>query len=233
MNKSAISISIFIIGLILLLLLISIFGILYFYWGNSKAIQDSLSTTGNIFGAIATLGAAGIAAYLFNDWREEHNHNFKSSILLEYLNRLDILEEISNRYLSSLKYHSKIYSSQYKAMFSSGTSPEVFIELIEYQHESFYEGEFNTWTNANKFSLLDDLEFKEVYQNIIRNLNMSFDLRFSINNLLRDNKFEDISENKIQNEIDLAIQEIIKALEQIKSIQKKAILEIKSIQKNL
>ncbi len=118
-------------------------------------------------------------------------------------------------------------------MFSSGTSPEVFIELIEYHHESFYEGEFNTWTNANKFSLLDDLEFKEVYQNIIRNLNMSFDLRFSINNLLRDNKFEDISENKIQNEIDLAIQEIIKALEQIKSIQKKAILEIKSIQKNL
>ncbi|MCK0901470.1 MULTISPECIES: hypothetical protein [Acinetobacter calcoaceticus/baumannii complex] len=233
MNKSAISISIFIIGLIILLLLICIFGIFYFYWGDSKAIQDSLSTTGSIFGAIATLGAAGIAAFLFNDWREEHNHTFKSSILLEYLNRLDILEEISNKYLSSLKYHSKVYSSQYKATFSSGTSVGVFIELIEYHHELFYEGEFNTWTNANKFSLLDDLEFKEVYQNIIRNLNMSFDLRYSINNLLRDNKLEDISENKIQNEIDLAIQEIIEALEQIKSIQKKAILEIKAIKKNL
>lgn len=71
MNKSAFSISIMIIGLILIFLLFSIFGILYFYWGNAKAVQDSLSTTGSIFGAIATLGAAGVAAHLYIDWREQ------------------------------------------------------------------------------------------------------------------------------------------------------------------
>ncbi|MCU4644290.1 hypothetical protein [Acinetobacter pittii] len=85
MNKSAIFISIIIIGLILLLLLICIFGILYFYWGNSTSIKDSLSTTGSIFGAIATLGAAGVAAYLFNDWRDEKNYELENSLLTNIL----------------------------------------------------------------------------------------------------------------------------------------------------
>lgn len=74
MNKSAFSISIMFIGLILIILLFSIFGILYFFWGNVKAVQDSLSTTGSIFSAIATLGAAAIAAYLFNDWKVQQKH---------------------------------------------------------------------------------------------------------------------------------------------------------------
>ncbi|EXI35148.1 hypothetical protein ACT4ZA_11230 [Acinetobacter baumannii] len=228
MNKSVISISIFIIGLILLLLLICIFGILYFYWGNSKAIQDSLSTTGSIFGAIATLGAAGIAAYLFNDWREEHNHNLKSSILLEYLNRLDILEEVSTRYLDTLKYHSKYYSSHNNSFFASGTEVEVFIEVIEYYHEQYYEGGFASWTNANKFSLLDDLDFKKVYLSINASLNKGFEVQYKLRSLLKSKNFESISEADIQKEIDLAIEEVIKVLDQIEQIRSKAISEIKA-----
>lgn len=228
MNKSAISISIFIIGLILLLLLICIFGILYFYWGNSKAIQDSLSTTGSIFGAIATLGAAGIAAYLFNDWREEHNHNLKSNILLEYLNRLDILEEVSTRYLRTIKYHSKHYSSHNNLLFSSGTEVEVFIEAVEYYHEQYYGGGFSSWTNANKFSLLDDLDFKKIYLSINGSLNKSFEVQYKLKTLLNSKDFESISEADIQKEIDLAIEEVIKALDQIVKIRSKAISEIKA-----
>ncbi|MBD0079922.1 hypothetical protein LDY14_09730 [Acinetobacter baumannii] len=228
MNKSVISISIFIIGLILLLLLICIFGILYFYWGNSKAIQDSLSTTGSIFGAIATLGAAGIAAYLFNDWREEHNHNLKSSILLEYLNRLDILEEVSTRYLDTLKYHSKYYSTHNNSFFASGTEVEVFIEVIEYYHEQYYEGGFASWTNANKFSLLDDLDFKKVYLSINASLNKGFEVQYKLRSLLKSKNFESISEADIQKEIDLAIEEVIKVLDQIEQIRSKAISEIKA-----
>ncbi|MGN5723711.1 hypothetical protein ACNQO9_00505 [Acinetobacter calcoaceticus] len=79
MNKSALAISIMIIGLILLFLLFSIFGILYFYWGSVQAVQDSLSTAGSIFSAIATLGAASVAAYLFNDWKEQHNRTIIAS----------------------------------------------------------------------------------------------------------------------------------------------------------
>lgn len=73
MNKSVLTISIIIIGIIILFILFSILGILYFYWGDQKAVQDSLSTTGSIFSAVATLGAAGVAAYLFNDWKDQKN----------------------------------------------------------------------------------------------------------------------------------------------------------------
>lgn len=86
MNKSVLTISIIIIGIIILFLLLSIFGILYFYWGDQKAVQDSLSTTGSIFGAVATLGAAGVAAYLFNDWREIHNQTTYKDICTSTFN---------------------------------------------------------------------------------------------------------------------------------------------------
>lgn len=45
------------------------FWIFYKYSWSVEAAKEALSTTGSYFGAIATLGAACIAAYLFNDWR--------------------------------------------------------------------------------------------------------------------------------------------------------------------
>jgi hypothetical protein len=91
MNKNTFSISILIIGLILAFLLFSIFGILYFYWGDFKAVQDSLSTTGSLFGVIGTLGAAAVAAYLFNDWRDEKNYDLENSILTNILIDLKLI----------------------------------------------------------------------------------------------------------------------------------------------
>ena len=42
-------------------------------YSGPNALKDALSTTGSYFGAVATLGAAVIAAHLFNDWKEQHN----------------------------------------------------------------------------------------------------------------------------------------------------------------
>ncbi|WP_461196611.1 hypothetical protein [Acinetobacter pittii] len=98
MNKSAFSLSIMIIGIILIFLLFSIFGILYFYWGNAKAVQDSLSTTGSIFGALATLGAAAIAAYLFNDWREQERSTFVRSVAYEVTDLIGQLIDLMQGY---------------------------------------------------------------------------------------------------------------------------------------
>ncbi|MDO7479889.1 hypothetical protein Q5X66_11200 [Acinetobacter baumannii] len=105
MNKSAFAISIFTIGLILLILLFSIFGILYFYWGNVKAVQDSLSTTGSIFGAIATLGAAGIAIYLFNDWREQERTIFIRSVAYDAVESITHLMDLMQGYPESDDYN--------------------------------------------------------------------------------------------------------------------------------
>ncbi|WP_088458347.1 hypothetical protein [Acinetobacter soli] len=86
MSKSVLTVNIIVIGLITLILIFSIFYILYFHWGESKFIQDSLSTTGSIFSAVATLGAAGVAAYLFNDWKDEHNKIIESNSASELIN---------------------------------------------------------------------------------------------------------------------------------------------------
>lgn len=85
MNKSASAVSIMFIGLIIFILIFSVFSMFYFYCGDLKSIQDSLSTTGSIFGAIATLGAAAVAAYLFNDWRDEKNYELENSLLTNIL----------------------------------------------------------------------------------------------------------------------------------------------------
>lgn len=84
MNKSATALSIMFIGLIISFLIFSILSIFYFYWGDLKAIQDSLSTTGSIFGGLATLGAAAVAAYLFNDWKDTANYQQNKEVIDEF-----------------------------------------------------------------------------------------------------------------------------------------------------
>lgn len=55
---------------------------LIFAYSSESALQDALSTTGSYFGAAATLGAAIIAAHLFNDWRSQHNKQVKNEFSL-------------------------------------------------------------------------------------------------------------------------------------------------------
>jgi len=50
-------------------------------YSEPNAISDALSTTGSYFGAVATLGAAVIAAYLLNDWRVEKNYDLENQYL--------------------------------------------------------------------------------------------------------------------------------------------------------
>lgn len=45
------------------------FWIFFEYSGSSSAAKDALSSAGGYFGALATLGAALIAAYLYTDWK--------------------------------------------------------------------------------------------------------------------------------------------------------------------
>lgn len=48
------------------------FWIFYQYSWSAAAAKDALSTTGSYFGAVTTLVAAIIAAYLYTDWKEPH-----------------------------------------------------------------------------------------------------------------------------------------------------------------
>lgn len=71
MNKNVVAYSISVSVILLIILIWSILGILFKYWGDVTAIKDSLSTISGIFGGLTTLGAAIIAAHLYTNWREQ------------------------------------------------------------------------------------------------------------------------------------------------------------------
>jgi len=73
---------------------------LIFAYSSESALQDALSTTGSYFGAVATLGAAVIAAYLFNDWRDQHNKNVEAGICINifdfaYISNFKLLQNLT------------------------------------------------------------------------------------------------------------------------------------------
>ncbi|OTG82333.1 hypothetical protein [Acinetobacter sp. ANC 4648] len=93
MNKGAIIFSILVATIISIILAFSIFGILYFHWGDIEAVKNSLSTVSSFFGGFATLGAAIIAAYLVADWKKQATYNSQITILANMLSDIGVLTE--------------------------------------------------------------------------------------------------------------------------------------------
>lgn len=87
MSRSAIIFSTFVAIIIISILIISTVAIILCYWGDVNAFKDSMNINVGIFGGLTTLGAAIIAAYLFNDWREQKNYDLQK----EYVEKFSIL----------------------------------------------------------------------------------------------------------------------------------------------
>ena len=100
---SAVGFSIGIVIAISTFFIFAICGILYFYWGNSTVVNDSLSTAASFFGGFATLGAAIVAAYLYTDWKEPHNSNIEAQHkkqILDSIRSVEPTEEKFNRLIN-------------------------------------------------------------------------------------------------------------------------------------
>lgn len=69
-KTSPIAFSFFISICISFIFLLITFWIFYRYTESIVAAKEALNTAGNYFGAIATLGAAIIAAFLYTDWKK-------------------------------------------------------------------------------------------------------------------------------------------------------------------
>ena len=104
-NNSVIIFSLTVTAIIAICLFITVFAILYFYWGDETAIKDALSTTGAFFGGFATLGTAVVASYLFYGWKEQHNKtviaDVAKQILINVNDDLDYLTQLTG-YLRKL-----------------------------------------------------------------------------------------------------------------------------------
>lgn len=111
MNKDIKSLLVNTFGTILCLLVIFFFVtyILFLHNGVQGALKESWSASLTFFSVLATLGAAVIAAYLFNDWRTQADHQtnkeliykIKSidSLLNDFIfNKMEILSEMTDMY---------------------------------------------------------------------------------------------------------------------------------------
>lgn len=214
MNKNAFSISIMIIGLILIFLLFSIFGILYFYWGNAKAVQDSLSTTGSIFGAIATLGAAYVAVHLYNDWREQLTSTVQQELARNILFSINKILTTLDDYGTFVLLHSGMgHEPEYlkeasrKATTLINDYPELALNLkfnlVSYE-ETFLcgnailtEEEIQKLTGWYYYGLIN------ILRRIIEKEHLQKPENFNIylNNLRRDRKIFQELRKKINNEM--------------------------------
>lgn len=85
-------------------------------FSDPNAMKDALSTTGSYFGAASTLGAAVIAAYLFNDWREQHNKIVESEYLREALVCIRDIEIIEKRIRVALKQTTSVLGINYNML---------------------------------------------------------------------------------------------------------------------
>ena len=75
--------------IISILFLMICFWIFYTYAASPVAAKDALSTTAGFFGGVATLWAACIAAYLFNDWQSQHNKQIEAKFITTIIDNFD------------------------------------------------------------------------------------------------------------------------------------------------
>ncbi len=156
MNKNVFTFSVIIALILSGFLFFSIFGILYFYWGDINAIKDSLSSTSGFFGGFTTLGAAVIAAYLFTDWK----------ISAKFHQNKEVIDTFWNTYIDVKII---LVSLKDRAILANTQSPTIKAELFDsisssvtklYYHQQKIELYFNITVNDELWSELESI-FKE------------------------------------------------------------------------
>lgn len=164
MKNSAFAFSIFVAVIITLFLVFSIFGILYFYWGDVTAVKDSLSTIAGFFGGFATLGAAVIAAYLFNDWKDEQLGVTRSQISKEVLEILVKLTADAESYYFKATSYAGIYEQQH----SRDLSREyLFSTILEARNSHQMKAEYNAKLDSNLIIFFEKIKLYETVFGVV------------------------------------------------------------------
>lgn len=102
---------------------LSLFWIFYEYSGSQNSTKDAISTLSGYFGGIATLWAAIIAAYLFNDWRKIKQYE----IILNYVMLIKTNSQEYRKYINSIR---KFYIEDMVALGKLELSEDSFRDIV-------------------------------------------------------------------------------------------------------
>lgn len=171
----------------------------YFLYGISDPVEKTLSITVGFFGGFATLGAAYIAANLFNDWKDQHN----TSIISEHAkkafnlihNERNIIYEIG-LYLKDIEYIDQYnifsYRNELKEKFKKlgfiyNTNREDLNEFVKLTENSeFYSKYLNYGNFLNTFKENINIERIDKNTNTLKNTEEFIKKANFLNNELLD-----------------------------------------------
>lgn len=129
------------LGIVLALAII--FFVVVFIWFGCAGIKDhlkeTLTLTISFFGGLATLSAACVAIYLFNDWRDQHNAGIKKALIDKTLDVCDLyeakifqsIEDISKAKAGYIREHSKDENDR---------NPSEYDSILNDNHAAFLWG---------------------------------------------------------------------------------------------
>lgn len=130
---------------------IFLFAFLFYLYGDLK---DALSDAASFFGGIATLVAAYVATELFNDWRDQHNKNIESSLILKIVESFNNFDEKLSYFYGPISksydreqieafdpIFEKLKNNKYEILFDLQMSFLKVIDSIE--KYSIVEGNYN------------------------------------------------------------------------------------------
>lgn len=72
-------------GMFIFAIVYILFWVLLLCLDSPNAAREAINVLGGYFGGVATLWAAFIAAYLFNDWRISHNKNIDAQLCMKVM----------------------------------------------------------------------------------------------------------------------------------------------------
>lgn len=198
----------------------------------SEPIEKTLSTTVGFFGGFATLGAAYIATGVFNSWKDQHNKNLESAILLEYLKTIDMIREVILPYYYGLKVYS-IKELNNRNLFNEEKLIEydslVILEIFFYYQEKYIDLQLHKWSSSNKYSILKDKNYIINLNNIIDYIRQSFEEISRIAFIKNTHSHSiPITDPNIQKLIDISITNIKQAIKLMDATYKNAITDIRA-----
>lgn len=169
MNRSAIIFSTYVAIIIISILILSTVAMILCYWGDVNAFKDCVNIIVGIFSGLTTLGAAIIAAYLFNDWRDQHNKQVQNSLALQVFSAFSIFEKNLREF--------SLYLSHLEDLRSSYDSYEMTWDLINRNGEIIYIRDVQSKKDEmdlNFYALIDQLRNFYVFSNDLKQYEESY-----------------------------------------------------------
>lgn len=124
-------------GCFIFLVTYILFWVLFLCLDSPNASREAIDILGSYFGGITTLWAAIIAAYLFNDWRDQHNK------IIEYDYIKDIFKLVRQNHIKIKAYND-----------------EVIREYLSYSNEDCYKRVIIVRKDISSFlKYAEELEF--------------------------------------------------------------------------